>query len=185
MNFVGGISNDIKTNFRIQKYSQSDYKDYHAYLIDKRIHIGFEIFLRLLIILLSPVVLVILIIDHYQQIRLQNKKKEQIAHEKEEQKKALTEGRSFVYFEKIQGGGVSNCHGCGYTEEIIGFVNDFLRDPTPYFEGCQCQSCGAFGTIDYDGHKKISSDSAHVVDCFLIKNQSFALNLSREMCPID
>lgn len=155
LNFVGGFANEIK-NFRIRKYSQYDYKDYHTYQIDKRIHIGVEILLRFLVIALSPVALVISIIDHHQQIHRQKKEKEHIEQEKELKKKALIEGRSFLYFEKMHGGGIIKCHGCGYLEEIIGFVHGF-GDPTPYSEGCQCQSCGAFSTIDHEDNKVVSS----------------------------
>lgn len=172
MNFFGGFANQIK-NSRIRKYSQHDYKDYHEYQKEKLILISAEILLRLLVIILYPVALVLSIVGHYQQINLQNKKKKQIEYEKVQKIKALIEGRSFLYFGKIHGGGVIKCHGCGYMEEIIGFVHGFIKDPIPYSKGCQCQSCGAFSTIDYDDNKIVSSDKCSCGGVFSDKQPVF------------
>jgi len=172
LNLVGTVTDDIKKEVRIQKYSQSDIQDYHKYQKEKRLLIGLEILLRLLVIIFSPVVLVIVIIDHYQQIHRQKKEKKQIGYEQEMKKKALIEGRSFLYFEKIHGGGIIKCHGCGYKEEIIGFVHGF-GDPTPYSEGCQCQSCGAFSTIDHEDNQIVSSDKCSCGGLFSDKEPVF------------
>ena len=61
LNFVGAVADDIKNKVRIQKYSQSDFQDYHDYQKEKRLLIGLEMFIHLLVIILFPVVLVIMI----------------------------------------------------------------------------------------------------------------------------
>jgi len=123
--------------------------------------VAFVAFLRLLLVIFFPAALVILIIDHFRGVdkKKRNEKEiaEQIKKEKEEIKKAVIENRSFIYLKNFHGGGVITCHGCGHSEEIVGYIHGF-DDPCPYRLGYQCQSCGKFHYVDFLGDKRVSSD---------------------------
>lgn len=156
---------DTKKNFLI--YSISENKT------DKQIRIiAAEIVMRFLILSLFPIGY-ILWIDHYKKERKRKEQlKDRMKKDQDQKLKDLIDNKSFLYFGSVSGGGIIHCHGCGYSEEIVGFVHGGVW----YSEGYQCKSCGKFGEVEYLGDGKYSS-----------KNCRCGGELSREkpiFCPI-
>jgi hypothetical protein len=165
LNIFGEWAEMIKSDVKNLKRSPADD---HENEIPKNQRIKFiiaELIIRLLIVVFFPVALFIMIIDHVRGVKRGksfvpfNDKtiEEDITTERDEKKKALIENRSFLFFKDTHGGGLIICHGCGFTQEIIGFTHGF-DDPCPFSEGNQCQSCGKFLEIDFLGDKRVSSE---------------------------
>jgi hypothetical protein len=159
MNIVGPLSLQIRREMKDLRAKTVPVEE----LISRRRKLLFaEIIFRSLVILLFPFAYLLFVIDIF---RERNEKKTRAARHKKvrecikkEQDKIkwdIIQNKSFIYFRDIQGGGAVKCHGCGFTEEIVGFSHGF-DEPRSFTRGFQCQNCGRFHSIQFLGRRMIT-----------------------------
>lgn len=174
LNIIGPVAKFVNEAILDLKDPSRKYIFYEEHIVSKGKILAFEIIVRSLLTCFFPSAYIVALIDYKNELKKKREDKAQCEIKKSQKIKDIIDNKCFVYFKNVRGGGVIRCHGCGYTQEIIGFTHGF-DDPCPFTEGNQCQSCGKFHEVDFIGNKRVSPDKC-----------SCGGNLSREepiFCP--
>jgi len=161
LNLIGPAARLVKKTIQDVKDSSRLYIIYEPPPVSKRKIIALEITLRFLLLCFSPFAYIVLFIDYCHELKKKRAYKTQKKIENAQKLKEIIDNKSYLYFKNTFGGGMICCHGCGYKEEINCSTHGF-GEPTEFYDGYQCQSCGKFHTVTTYGNESIDPEKC---DC--------------------
>jgi hypothetical protein len=152
LNFIGPVAKIIRKEILDLKDPSRVYIFYDKHIVSKRKILAFEVVIRLLIILFFPIAYLVALIDYYSELKKKKAYNTQKKIEKTQKLQEIIDNKGFLYFKDTFGGGIIQCHGCGYKEEINCSTHGF-GEPAEFYDGYQCQLCGKYHTITTYGNE--------------------------------